>query len=244
VKFEERLLIDKEGGSELVHQHLARYEFAREFVPGKRVLDVACGTGYGAALLKRAGAASVLGVDISEQAIRYAREHYTTEDVSFSPGSADRLSPYGRFEVVVSFETIEHLERPDLFLEEVISVLEPTGTLIVSTPVREFGTLNDKPTNPFHVREWSADEFQILLRQYFQAVELHGQYSFKKLFPYSRTIQQMIFRKFFYDASREINNFPVVSIPPKYPGFRFEMIYMLAKCRRLIEQSTRRVPQM
>src|SRR5207249_9324746 len=104
-------------------------------VPEKRVLDIACGEGYGSAALARAGAASVVGVDISAEACEHARRKY---GVDARVGRADRIPlPAGSIDVIVSFETIEHVERPESFLNECVRVLAPGGALILSTPNRE-----------------------------------------------------------------------------------------------------------
>ena len=117
--FTERLIKDGEDNSELAHQHLARYEFAKKFASGKRVLDIACGSGYGSGELREAGARYVLGVDISDKAVEYAKAHYANSEVGFTVGSAENLSSHGKFDLVVSFETIEHLEDPEIFLAEI-----------------------------------------------------------------------------------------------------------------------------
>ncbi len=230
----ERLIVEENNNAELVYQHVTRYEFAKEFVCGRRVLDIACGSGYGAAVLKAAGATSILGIDISDKAVDYAREHYGNSDISFTVGSAENLSAYGDFDIVISFETIEHLERPEKFLAEVTRSLAPKGILIISTPVREHGTLRDKPKNSYHIREWSRDEFQALLQQYFNVVDVYGQYNFKKWFPYSRKLQRLFFKYFFPHYFEAIERYPVMPEPPKYAGFRFDMALILAICKTAV----------
>ena len=83
------------------------------------------------------------------------------------------------FNVIVSFETIEHLEYPEVYLEEICRVLTPRGTLIISTPNREVtnpgGSLEDRPKNPFHEREFSSVEFKALLENYFNQIRYYGQ---------------------------------------------------------------------
>ena len=163
-------------------EHLGRYEFACRFVEGMRVLDVACGVGYGAPVLSKAGARSYLGIDVSTEALRLAESRYRiSESVSFASGDACDLDgiEHGAFEVVVSFETIEHLENPERFLTRVREVLAPGGRFIVSTPNRTvydpLHVVSSKPTNPFHVREWTVDEFVQLLEHFFLVDEVLGQ---------------------------------------------------------------------
>lgn len=175
-------VVPGETGGRLLMEHVGRYEFASRFVRGMRVLDVACGAGYGAPILWGAGARSYVGVDISPEAVSIARSRYrVSEDVSFALGDACRLDGIGAgaFDVVVSFETIEHLEDPERFLARVRDVLTPGGKLVVSTPNRAaydpLAASGAKPTNPFHVREWSAREFAQLLGRFFEVEETLGQ---------------------------------------------------------------------
>ncbi|HYD64516.1 class I SAM-dependent methyltransferase [Azospirillum sp.] len=145
--------------------HVVRYELAAELVePGARVLDVACGLGYGSALLaRRTAAARVVGMDASGWAVDYATLNYAALDerLSYRAGDACDLSAFadGAFDLVVSFETIEHLPDYRPFLAEVARVLKPGGRLIASVPnlwIDETGT----DPNPwhFHVFDWPRFE--------------------------------------------------------------------------------------
>lgn len=176
----ERLEIH-DGTSGLELEHLARYEYARQFVGGLDVLDVACGTGYGSKMLADAGAKSVLGVDISREAVDFARSHYAWEKMRFEFGDAQNLYevPREKFDAVVSFETVEHVPSADAFLAEVKRVLKPGGTFIVSTPDFRQGSFKQRLTgklrNEFHVREYKGDEFLKVLRKSFEVLEICGQ---------------------------------------------------------------------
>ncbi len=141
--------------------HLARYRLAGEVVSG-RVLDVACGTGYGSDELLRRGCDHVVGVDADEGAVTYARSHYPAP--TFLTADAHCL-PFGdgAFTGVVSFETIEHLERPDMFLRELDRVTTPGAVLTLSTPNYRGGEYS----TPFHVREFRRQELETLLRDVF-----------------------------------------------------------------------------
>lgn len=152
--------------------HLSRYLFAQRFVPGKAVLDAASGAGYGCAMLAGAGAARVVGVEIDPQSVRHAQKYYGGPAVRFVVGDCESM-PFagGEFEVVTSFETIEHLEHPEAFLREVRRVLAPGGRFIVSTPNNPTGITG----NPFHRREYPAGEFVSLLAGCFPQVEMYGQ---------------------------------------------------------------------
>jgi SAM-dependent methyltransferase len=229
----ERLVPATETRAHVVRQHLARYEFAARMVGGRSVLDVACGSGYGSALLKGSGAARVVGLDVSEEAVAYARRRFEMPGVEFVKGSAERIHLNGPFDVIVSFETIEHLHHPEAFLEETVRLLAGDGALIVSTPVRLHGALDTKPANPHHVREWAVDEFWALLSRYYQHVEIQGQYTFRKsALPYSRTIKRWLFARRFPADLAEVDQINVRRDSPVFPGFAFAMAFAVAVCRR------------
>jgi SAM-dependent methyltransferase len=157
----------------IVAIHLKRYEFARPLCDGKVVLDAGCGVGYGTAHLS-AVAQLVVGIDRSADAIEYARAHYARENVRFDVGDVLAL-PYddGSFDVVCSFETIEHLREPAGLAREAARVLRADGTFVCSTPRAAETVVH--PDNPFHELELSAADFEALLRKEFESVELFGQ---------------------------------------------------------------------
>jgi len=119
----------------LWQQHINRYIFAAGFARDKVVLDVACGAGYGSDYLIKMGAKKVVGGDISEDAIEYARAQYKSNDLQFVRLNAVKL-PFSRdcFDAIVSFETIEHLKEYENFLFECKRVLKDKGLFICSTP--------------------------------------------------------------------------------------------------------------
>jgi SAM-dependent methyltransferase len=156
------------------NEHLARYYFAMQFVQGKEVADIACGSGYGTQLLAKSGAKNVHGIDLSEDAVNFGREYFSAENVKFSVASAEQLTALknGEFDVVVSFETIEHLVNVEAYLDEIKRVLRPGGTFLVSTPDRRIGSvlhwLTGRPQNPYHVREYTERELVSVLSTRFQ----------------------------------------------------------------------------
>ena len=156
----------------IFREHEERYVFAGQYVSDKDVLDVACGTGVGTSFLKGAGARDVKGIDIDPDAIAFAKAAY--EDCEFAQGDATALClSDSSVDVVVSFETIEHVTDQHGFLLECCRVLRPGGVLICSTPNRRiFRWLAD---NPFHVRELFPMEFRDLVGSIFPTVELFGQ---------------------------------------------------------------------
>jgi SAM-dependent methyltransferase len=159
--------------------HQARYLFATRFTRGREVLDLACGSGYGSALIARYGARSVTGVDISPAAIDEARSRYDVPNVRFVEGDALAARVDGPFDVAVSFETIEHVDDPGRALDELARVLAPGGVLVCSSPNRDLtnprGTRTDPPPNPFHRVELSRAELRRELELRFRDVRLYGQ---------------------------------------------------------------------
>lgn len=162
---------DTEPG--VVALHEKRYAFALPWCRGKEVLDVACGVGYGSALLAR-DSARVVGGDVDEESIEYARSRYAADNVEFRVLDAMAL-PFGdaTFDVVCSFETIEHLPDRDAYLREVARVLRADGTYLVSTP--QVDRTTEAPANPFHHVEYSRADFETLLGAHFGGVTLYGQ---------------------------------------------------------------------
>lgn len=161
---DERLVPELEKGSVQYFDHIRRYLFAQQDVGAKRVLDVACGTGYGSDILKRGQAARVVGVDIDENALAYAAKQWQLSNLF----QADALHlPFRShtFDVIVSFETIEHLPEPRAFLHELMRLLAVDGHLILSVPNRRFASPNsDTPYSPYHTFEPTRTELLELLR--------------------------------------------------------------------------------
>src|SRR5438093_3677742 len=141
---------------EIAYEHWHRYAFARRFVAGKRVLDAACGEGYGTGLLGGV-AANVIGIDIDIATIDRARATYGDgKRIRFIASSCTGLPlPSASFDVVVSFETIEHLVAADqlAMLIEFARVLTPDGLLLMSSPNRRLYSDGRNYVNPHHLRE-------------------------------------------------------------------------------------------
>lgn len=156
-------------------EHLARYRFASRFVKNCKVLDAACGVGFGSYELLRNNAKYVVGIDISMEAIDYANTYYKKDRLKFLQMDATEMEfEKDTFDVVVSFETIEHLKDQAKFISEVKRVLKKDGFIIISSPnkVRSPGKEN---TNPFHVKELLREEFFGLLHDNFETVMKYGQ---------------------------------------------------------------------
>ena len=169
----ERLTPDYGGQTEIEHLH--RYLLARHLCRGRHVLDIASGEGYGAAMLAQV-AASVVGVEVADDAVAHARASYQRDNLSFLQGDA-RAIPLGdaTVDMVVSFETIEHFSEHEQFLAEIRRVLRPGGVLCISTPDRDNYSPADRPANPFHVLELTHQEFAGLLGRHFAQVSMWWQ---------------------------------------------------------------------
>ncbi|UOE95595.1 class I SAM-dependent methyltransferase [Alkalihalobacillus sp. LMS39] len=156
-------------------EHVARYYFSSYYAKG-RLLDIACGTGYGTKMLATSTTCSeIIGVDLSHETIRYAKANYAHPLISFHQGdglSYPFLQSLGTFDTVVSFETIEHIHDDETFVHHLHSILAPGGTLIMSTP---FGQGRGMPTlEPFHVHQLTKKEFQSMFSA-FSTTELFAQ---------------------------------------------------------------------
>ncbi len=161
---------------EIWYEHWHRYAFARSLAEGRRVLDAACGEGYGSAML--AGAArAVLGLDISADAIAHAQARYAgAGNLTFRVADATRLDlPAASIDLVVSFETLEHVDAQDALLDGFARTLTDDGLLLISSPDK--ATYSDATgfRNEFHVRELYRDELLALLGRHFPHVRLYGQ---------------------------------------------------------------------
>ncbi|HEY9404463.1 MAG TPA: methyltransferase domain-containing protein [Pyrinomonadaceae bacterium] len=161
---------------EIKYEHLHRYVLAQELVRGKDVLDIACGEGYGAALMS-ATARTVVGVDIDAAVVEHARRKYAPhKNLLFRDGSCASIPlPDGSVDVVTSFETIEHHDKHQEMMREIRRVLRPEGVLIISSPNRPVYTELYGSSNPFHVKELDYHEFTDLLKEHFRHVNVYGQ---------------------------------------------------------------------
>jgi SAM-dependent methyltransferase len=187
----ERYLPGKVSGATHL-EHLHRYALACRLAPGKSVLDIACGEGYGSALLRTNGnARSVIGVDVDPPTVERAQSRYGDLDgVSFEISSADVIPlPDSSVELAVSFETIEHHDKHEAMIAELSRVLTPRGVLILSSPNRPIYSEKRGYKNPFHIKELDGNELLRLLRGAFPAVQLWGQKSRGASFIYSVNLQ-------------------------------------------------------
>jgi SAM-dependent methyltransferase len=178
----ERTLPDVPAENYWYRRHLAVYEWIGARVLGGRVLDMACGEGYGSAVLAR-GASSVLGVDANPEAFDHARWRYRADNLRFERGLVETHGESGSFDAVVFLQTIEHVTDAGAVLRHLRTLLAPGGVLYVSTPnlltLAPAGA--EKSANPWHIREYRAPEFDALCRAVFGDVELLGLHHARRL---------------------------------------------------------------
>jgi ubiquinone/menaquinone biosynthesis C-methylase UbiE len=156
----------------LFREHEVRYVFAGGYVAGKEVLDVACGTGVGTEFLRQAGATKVWGLDLDQEAITFAKAKYRNCEFAQSDAT-DLCLPDDSVDVVVSFETLEHLKDQEKFLKESRRVLRSNGIFICSTPNTTIYHLLG--ANPYHVHELTTGEFEKILAAHFGELQLFSQ---------------------------------------------------------------------
>jgi ubiquinone/menaquinone biosynthesis C-methylase UbiE len=162
-------------GGQIELEHMHRYLMARSLCRGKDVLDIACGEGYGAAILAQV-ACRVVGVDADSAAVLHAARSYKKPNLRFACGDARRIPlPDATVDVVTSFETLEHFLEHANFFREIHRVLRPEGFLLISTPDSEIYSPSGRGANPFHVRELSHDEFVSELSAHFPSVSVFRQ---------------------------------------------------------------------
>ncbi len=184
----ERTLPDVPEENYWYRRHLVVYEWIAARTLGKRVVDMACGEGYGSEVLSR-GAASVVGVDANPEAHEHARLRYVRQNLRFERDLVETFS--AECDAVVFLQTIEHVRNPGEILEHFKSMLAPGGVAYISTP--NLLTLAppgaEKSENPWHVKEYRAEEFRALCEARFDQVELWGLFHARKLRVHALALQ-------------------------------------------------------
>lgn len=209
---------------EMRYEHWHRYAFAAQFARGKRVLDAACGEGYGSALLARHGA-EVVGVDVSEDAIAHARARYGEHPgLRFVHADCTQLDDFDGpgFDLVVSFETLEHLAEQDRMLAGFARLLEDDGLLLVSSPDKRTYSDERGYSNEFHVRELYRHELEALLGRHFPAFRLYG--------------QKLLFQSALWALDREHGSYAASTLRGEesrlVPKLDYAPLYFVAACAR------------
>jgi SAM-dependent methyltransferase len=178
----ERTLPDVPAENYWYRRHLAVYEWIGGRVLGGRVLDMACGEGYGSEVLSRT-AATVVGLDANPEAFEHARLRYVRENLRFQRGMVETFGEPGAYDAVVFLQTIEHVQDPVAVLSHFRNLLAPGGIAYITTP--NLLTLAppgaEKSDNPWHIKEYRAGEFETLCRTVFPDVEMLGLFHARKL---------------------------------------------------------------
>jgi len=150
------------------------YQHVSQFVNNKSILDFGCGGGYGTEFLSRFTSKKTLGYDVSQCAINAAKSFFSTPShLQFT-----HVIPQERFDIITSFQVIEHIETVDLpeYFETIRSHLQPSGQVFIATPNKNITSYRLKiPTMPFHKIEYTPEAFENLLNRYFQHVTVFGQ---------------------------------------------------------------------
>lgn len=204
---------------EIRYEHWHRYAFALSLARGRRVLDAACGEGYGSAMLARE-AAEVVGVDVDGTAVAHAAQRYTLPNLHFSQADCTRLDelPAASFDLVVSIETLEHVADQERMLDGFRRLLRDDGLLLISSPDK--ATYSDARgfVNEFHVRELYRNEFEDLLAQRFPVRRLYG--------------QKLLFQSALWALDDEGGPSQLVTLHEGEPksGLAYAPLYFLALC--------------
>ena len=159
--------------SELWGEHRSRYRVAAQFAAGQRILDVATGAGFGLQMLRKASGCPI-GLDYDVDALHEVRRLEKTAPLVQADATCLPLAS-ASIDLVVSFETLEHVPDARAMVFEIRRVLTPGGRLVLSTPNRAFGPPERHSNNPFHIKEFTADELRELLNEVFADVQIRGQ---------------------------------------------------------------------
>lgn len=216
----ERMIPSYHKGSLVYGEHIVRYQAAKDLVKNKVVLDIASGSGYGSNYLS-SFAKKVCGVDVDPEAIRYANKNYSNNKTQFELGDGKKI-PFGAesFDIVISFETIEHIKKYENFMSEIKRVLKKDGLLILSTP-----NINEFPKgNHYHVHEFNEKELYSLVNKYFK----NNKKYFQTTWVYNMLSSKDLFTKEWQYDIQTINTAPA-------KGNRALYFYMLCSNRKIGE---------
>jgi SAM-dependent methyltransferase len=180
-------IVPKDGFHRLPSELVQRYLWVSQFVKGKAVLDAGCGYGYGAHYLSEGIADRVTGIDSDSKAIRYASRHYHNSQIDFRLMDATLITfPPDSFDVVISFEVIEHLREAEAFMKGVSTVLKPSGSFVLSTPNKDYTVRfykNGLPPNRLHCKEYTPRELAELVGQFFTNLRVFAEFNDSNIDP-------------------------------------------------------------
>jgi len=171
IKFTGEFFVPGKSPERIEADHMERYKFACKFVQGKSVLDIACGAGYSAPLLIKAGAVSYDGVDINDSLIKYSRSIYASDTINYHVGDICSFNCGKKYDIITCYETIEHVINYELAIRNLYKLLNHGGLLLISSPNRPVTSpgclsLHDKPGNEFHTQEFIPEELLSLIKKH------------------------------------------------------------------------------
>lgn len=217
----ERMIPEYHKNTIIYGEHIVRYLSAASLLKGKTVLDIASGSGYGTKILA-SQAKQVFGVDISDDSVKYAEQNYPAKNIKYIVGDGEKIPlKNNSVDVVVSFETIEHIENYRQFLSEVKRVLKDDGLLVLSTP----NDLEFAEGNHFHLHEFKRDELKKLTEEYFE----HNKSYFQGTWIYSALLEERYISGEFQHPLQTLNAAPLK--PENYLYF-----FMLCSNRKITEE--------
>jgi len=201
IKYTKEFVIPGMTPKPIWNLHIERYKLASRFVKNSIVLDAACGTGFGSQMMLEGGAKSVIGIDINEAALMYAKEAYDAEFLNMDV--TDMKFDDNTFDVVVSFSTIEHLKNWKLFIESIKRILKPSGILIISVSNHKISLSKYK----YHLTNFKKDEFIKLMKSNFSDVKVFGQGKWFFSFPGRGILDDLL------NIKRDISSISELSYP-------------------------------
>lgn len=184
----ERTDINQKAFLPTFFQHEKVYEFCKEFVKNKNVLEIGCGVGYGANMLS-GYSKEYIGCDSDKYSILKNKRLFKQKNLSFIHTDADNFPENEKFDVVISLQVIEHIQNVDLFLEKISLLLKKNGIVIISTPNASTQSYNE---NPYHFKEYKINELKKLFESRFSKIKLYGLQGDKKVKLYEKNRRQNI----------------------------------------------------
>lgn len=218
----ERLIPEYAKGSLIYAEHFSRYLAAKPFVADKVILDIASGTGYGSKLLSES-AKKVYGVDVDAGSVAYSKKMFGAPNIEYRVGDGTNIPLNDNsVDVVISFETIEHIESYHQFVKELKRVLKPDGLAVISTP----NDLEFAEGNHFHVHEFTQDEIHDLLGEEFKNIDSYYQATWK----YVAIGEADLFQK-----EEALTNISTLNLAPLKAG-QYLYFYLLCSNRQITEK--------
>lgn len=164
--------------------HIARYEFAKQQIENRRpikILDAACGVGYGSYYLGQIANCSIIAIDRTSEALDTASKHFYAKNIKYLLDDCHTMSvavKHGLYDVIISFETLEHLSNPEIFIANCFANLKEKGKLIISTPNQLVSSPEGKLNWEYHEKEYNPNELsQLLLNEGFKDITMYGQHA-------------------------------------------------------------------